>query len=326
MFKLLTTFIFSMSMLWTLICFGQWQTYAPLGTLPMQYNSSFAGQVGGPRFTSNSMYWQHKSDAYKYQGTYSRLSYDQFIPAMRTGIGITVGYSAFSTDLYYNGHNSFTNPSVSVAIAPKISISGKYTISSSIDFSFDVSEINFTINRLPDTLLYSHRKQYGINSRVGLLVNTNKFYLGYTVNIVRQPIYTSLIRHLKGDFESYLQAGYTFQREPESDFSFTPQVVIKLAKYTRENRMYSGIEAYNLNFRYKQFIWGMNDGGFPSITPLQDKKLREKVAIHLGWQTGRVRIMLSNSYNPRHKGFTYNGNLSLRYIFTDKTQKARRPW
>lgn len=338
MFKLLTTFILSMSMLWTLNCFGQWQTYAPLGTLPMQYNSSFAGQSGGPRVSSTSMYWHNKNFNFDHQGASTVLSYDQFIPAMRTGIGVTTGYTFLSTyirpthNLPFDTYSSSV-PFVNIAISPKLSINGKYTISPSIDFSYGVSKVLYTYNQVPvtDTIFDINRKQYGINSRAGLLFNTNKLYIGYTVNIIRRPIRSSynnpINRHLKGDFESYLQLGYTFQRTSEADFSFTPQVVTKLSHYAQENKIYLGIEAYNLNFRYKQFIWGLNDGGIPSVR-LQDTRLSEKTAVHIGWQTDRFRLMLTNSYKARRAvrdGYMYIGHLSLRYTFS-KDHMPGRGW
>jgi hypothetical protein len=59
------------------------------------------------------------------------------------------------------------------------------------------------------------------------------------------------------------------------------------------------LRAINLNFRYKQFIWGVNNTG-----------------VHLGWQNSRVRVMASTFTNAIEgdddEGYT--GNFSLRYV------------
>ncbi len=309
----------------------------------MQYNPSFAGQAGGPRISSNVVYSNY--DAAKSQRVYSHLSYDQFIPAIRSGIGITAGYfnsiHKLPHNLYGPGTSglsydkvTFSGASFTVAIAPKISLKGKYTISPSIDFSYGIAEEKVTLSEVPvvDTIRGGDGKQYGINSRAGILFNTNKLYVGYKVVVLRRSILNSTYNPLSSYrpvniFESFLQAGYTFQKSSESKFSFTPQVVIQISKYDSKARLYYGLEAYNLNFRYKHFIWGVNDSDIRDVR-FRDRQLFTNGGIHIGWQTDKLRVMLTNNYgfNSQYESSRYVGNLSFRYIFSSKHQRPGRNW
>lgn len=118
-----------------------------------------------------------------------------------------------------------------------------------------------------------------------------------------------------------LQAGYTFQRSTESKFSFTPQIMVRAIgdrynHYTNSDyffeefeytfdRPYSLLLRYNLNFRYSKFIGGLNNAG-----------------VHVGFQNDRLRVMVTNRglLNFFQPGSSYNGNLSFRYVFKEKTK------
>jgi hypothetical protein len=161
-------------------------------------------------------------------------------------------------------------------------------------------------------------KAYAISSRAGLLVNTNKFYAGYAVHLFDRRLKNSTpdlgIYAQYYSFRSYLQTGYTFQKSAASRFSFTPQLVLSVTKLRYEPRLRMGVEAVNLTFRYKQFIWGVNNQG-----------------LHLGWQTDRFRLMLTNNYGFKSgygnslDGYRYEGNLSFRYILGNSS-KPERSW
>ncbi|MBC7923087.1 MAG: hypothetical protein H7Z75_18565, partial [Ferruginibacter sp.] len=105
----------------------------PLGALPMQYNGSFAGETNGPRISSN---FGLQTARRFYGRTYLAIaSYDQFIPAIRSGIGLTVGYGDFYSIYTINASRrsySSENYQVALAIAPKFSIKGKFTLSPSL--------------------------------------------------------------------------------------------------------------------------------------------------------------------------------------------------
>ncbi len=204
--------------LMSIVAYGQQVLAQPLGALPMQYNGGFAGEAGSPRLNSNVGF---TSAGWTYgKGYHLATSYDQFIPALRSGIGATVLTSHATGPRYKYNWQGF-----SVAVAPKISLNGKWTFSPSLDLSYHAGRSTVRDGRWGGNV-ESERWQ----SRAGLLFNTSKFYIGYSVAVVD---YLS-IRYANGITESgrpyrlasYLQVGYTFQRSPKSDFSFTPQLTI----------------------------------------------------------------------------------------------------
>jgi hypothetical protein len=184
--------------------------------------------------------------------------------------------------------------------------------------------------RVIDSLSYIPDTQHGINSSAGILFNTPKLYIGYTVSLLRRTIGDSRfnpVNMLPRDwFYSNLQAGYTFQKNSKSVFSFTPQIVIGIEKNPYSPRIIVGLRAYNANFRYKQFIWGINDAGLDLYIKGRDiKNLPELGGIHIGWQTDKFRVMLTNSYsrNRSYEEFQYAGNLSLRYVLGNSSKPGR---
>ena len=290
--------------------FGQQTTNLPLGALPMQYNGSFAGEAGSPRISSNFGFghgWGYRQGGY-YRGAYhQQVSYDQFVPALSTGIG--VGVQAAQYDMFSRQRLG----GFSVAVAPKISLKGKYTLSPSLSLEYAAVHAptrNVTFN---DTSVVS----YGYNSknllgRAGLLFNTSKFYVGYSVDIMDHWVFNSFNHNngLQGTrrldrFSSYLQMGYTFRKNPESHFSITPQVAFYIGhggfvyKNTYERFGINLFQGYNVTFRYRQFIWGVNNMG-----------------LHAGWQARRLKVMASNAVSFEG-GFHWHhaANISLRYVF-----------
>lgn len=275
----------------------------------MQYNPAFAGEAGSPRFSSNfglNAIGSIRDNSYAFN-----TSYDQFIPAIRSGIGFSGGFYSTSSNRFF----SSSGYSFALAVAPKFSLKGKYTVSPSLDLSYGANDqISKTLPNTNSTIRQVNG--YDLQSRAGLLVNTRKWYIGYSVEIPLRNAYrfrgfdglvippssdTTLTSTKK--FNSYWQFGYTFQRSSESKFSFTPQVVFRTGwdpslRFGRNNGFrYLSLVAINLNFRYQKFIWGINNTG-----------------IHLGWQTDKVRVMLSNGfgYNGRESG--YIGNATFRYM------------
>lgn len=298
-----------------LLGYGQ-DVPVPLGVLPMQYNPSFAGEAGGPRISTNVRLRTGRGFYGKGYGLHS--SYDQFVPALRSGIGITVGYqqetSAYSLhssplnnirEYEYYSRNGYH---ASFAVAPKFSVKGKYTLSPSLDVAYN-SE-NFSADQ---SLPRYYSDYYSIRSRAGLLFNTDRFYIGYSVYLVDH--YNQDTTRFNPDgrekgFTSHLQLGYTFERSATANFSFTPQLVFFIgadsplyqqSENPRHLLNYFGPVALNLNFRYKKFIWGLNNAG-----------------IHVGYQSDRTRIMLSNIVGQARRDMPgYTANLSFRYVFRD---------
>ncbi len=155
--------------------YGQQTLNLPLGALPMQYNGSFAGEAGSPRFSSNVGLIAGRT--FYGRGYHLSASYDQFVPVLRCGIGVMAYTRQYTNPLYdYNGQG------FSAAVAPKISLGGKWTLSPSLD-------VEFTAGRTPARNPVIHNSAVNVTgynskwwrSRAGLLFNTNKFYIGYSV-------------------------------------------------------------------------------------------------------------------------------------------------
>jgi hypothetical protein len=307
MSALLKTGLLCMACLLPLVAYGQEQADVPLGVLPMQYNGSFAGETGSPRLNT-LVGWSYNRYFAKNYRTYA--SYDQFIPALRSGVGLTAGYGRtmyggerFGRGYAGRGYGAY----FSAAIAPKFSMGGKLTLSPSLDLALYSGGNTFTH---PQIQLRQEYRGSTIRSRVGLLLNTEKFYAGYSVHLVdRFNTYsendTASLRTAGRTerFTSYWQFGYTFGRGTESKFSFTPQLVFTTGtrQYARRRFVLFSPADFNLNFRYKKVIWGLNTTG-----------------VHVGWQTDKLRIMLSDNLQyVRRQDPGYAANLALRYIFKE---------
>lgn len=249
----------------------------------------------------------------------THTSFDHFVPAIASGIGISTSYYGNNSDYFEGGGYD-----ISLAIAPKISIKGKYTLSPSVDISHGSLHSTYTIGYNTYERIEDFKQEF-IRSRLGLLFNTNRYYVGvsfFAFNKNDHAIYPGGIRstynlnpykHL-GAF----QFGYTFQKSPESKFSFTPQLSIHLydENFTTDEGLILPVPYFNFNFRYTKYIMGVSNAGF-----------------HVGLQTEKLRLMVSNNFNLFQFGpsnlFFGNGpisNLSLRYVFhkTDKNHFQNR--
>ena len=309
MHSLLTPVLLGITVLLTFAAHGQQNLSLPLGAMPMQYNGSFAGEAGSPRFNA---YFGLSTGRGTFPGQYHVIaSYDQFVKALSSGFGMTAYTGQFTAAPY-----RFNRQGFSLAVAPKISLRGKYTLSPSLDLEYNAVHLP----EVPTFYIDSVLIPYGYNakqlqSRAGLLFNTSKFYVGYSVTLVdRQAIkFTDGSRFVwrPAAFTSYFQIGYTFQRSPEAKFSFTPQLNFYIGKQVPVADFYrwapirvNFFQAFHLNFRYKQFIWGVNNTG-----------------VHLGWQTSRLRVMASNGISVAGRYDSgYVGNLSARYVLRSDKQ------
>ncbi|QHT67950.1 hypothetical protein GXP67_15535 [Rhodocytophaga rosea] len=287
------------------------QSAIPIGTMPLQYNSSFAGSNGDSRISSLIGYERYFQDSRATSYTMS-TTYDQFVPTIRSGIGITSGFSALHVPA--SGGWPDANPRngyISLAIAPKFSIKGKYTISPSLNFGYSQSW-NLRYGGYVDGVLVLRKVQaHTISSGAAILFNSNKYYIGYSVSLGGKNFFSdttsSRTWDIINDYSSFLQLGYTFQRSSSSKFSFTPQLVLGAYKDNYENRFRIRLEAFILNFRYQKFIWGLNDGG-----------------IHLGWQNDKLRFMWTNGLGSlirNNDSRSYSTSLAFRYLIPSALEK-----
>jgi hypothetical protein len=270
----------------------------PLGVLPMQFNSSFAGEAHSPRFSSAAAYWDNNPNPNTCTAclphAFMAISYDQFVPAIRSGIGITAGWNGISNENVRTAGYGFQ-----LAVAPKFSIQGKYTLSPSLDFSYH--ESNDSYKSTVHSPAYSTRYEK-IGSRLGFLLNTNRYYVGLSFNLVNLATFTSEnYRNRTNFFRSEIQLGYTFQRSDESRFSFTPQLALLFSRFYWNDRIGLQDIGMNCTFRYQQFIWGVHWLGY-----------------HLGWQTERLRLILGNNLIFKHEERANIASVSFRYIFANR--------
>ena len=296
---------------------AQWHT--PIGALPTRYNGGFAGEAGEPRLSFFSFVESgprnYVNNAHSiYTGSF--ISVDHFLKKIRSGVAFTVGQS-----ITKNWGIDSRVTSLSLAISPKFSVKGKYTFAPFADFTFSHGDHEFDPTRYPDF----YHSSNAFNLKTGFLLNSQKAYVGLSTNILGYYSRGSL--YFFSNMAYYLQAGYRFQRTPESKFSFTPQLLISYHRPSFENPMTNQHETYNfisladlnLTFRYKKFIAGLNNSG-----------------IMFGYQNNKFKLQVTNYYTDRislngrwelsdhttaftrilpNGPDTYTGNISLRYIF-----------
>lgn len=269
-----------------------------VNAIPTYYHPSFAGSAGGLRVSSYSSISLKNYPEQNIYGNQNLISVDHFIGKIRTGIAMGVGYSKADGQFY---KDKFVEGNLS--IAPKISVGGKYTFSPSVQLSVyrdwfstvpSFSNANMTyINPYPQTWQTTYA-----TLKFGLMFNSKKFFIGgayrndYTYYETNKMFYNST------KFIDRLEfiAGYTFKKTDESDFSFTP--VLLLGNNIYRSNLY-------LTFKCKKFIAGVD-----IFTNLM-----------LGYESKKFRIMYIQKFpfindNP-YSSFNreYRFQLSLQYRF-----------
>lgn len=308
------------------------QRVVPVGALPTYYNGGFAGEAGVTRVASFS-YSNFKIDnafnsAYIASPVFgSFLSVDHFLKRISTGIAFTGGVESLDS--------RSGSKYASLAISPKISVKGKYTVAPFVDAVYERATVR--LSALYDPSQYSSFEINDLKIRGGFLVNSSRAYVGLAAAFARY--YKTDYYALEGRWTTFsnmtfsFQTGYTFQQTPESRFSFTPQLALS---FYREIYPYDStgqkiiknnvivLRDLNLMFRYDKWIAGVSSAG-----------------LVLGYQTSRFKVQISNFYSRRGSngrsielsdrtrfdtryswGYPgqYTGNISLRYVFLKKEQ------
>lgn len=292
-----------------LFCNFQAVAQSPMsGVLPMQFNPAFAGATGSPRvgvsthLSSYSKFFNRQNYAF---------SYDNFMPKLKSGIGIHGGYTRLARNEPYADELGNTHDvNFGLSVAPKFSFKGKYTLSPAVEINANLKNTNYEhFSQKLDRVKTSLQPQL----RFGIALNGRKFYIGvsYHINgslgyeLGGRPTNMGGDRIISTSPRSYLQMGYNFQRRDDSKFSFSPQIVFLRLK---TNEHY-GNQEYNhvyhvltpiLNFRYKHVCWGLSYEGYEGVKAM------------IGWQNKNMKISFITSG-------TSNGQLSLRYIFNTKS-------
>lgn len=295
--KYCIVFIMSAVLVFPATVFSQY--YLPVGLMPMEYNSSFAGSAGNARISSNMSFAHNNNEQREYNGYGLHASYDKYLPKLRSGIGI-VASELTSTSIYkfdWNPLQKYRLSNISLAIAPKISIKGKYTISPSIDLSYYHSE----------SIIKDPIRQFSINngfsSAASILFNASNYYIGYMARIYQSESNSYYSYYGEFDFYSAFQFGYSFQKNIDSKFSFTPQFVFPMVANSNSIEWYW--PAYNLSFRYNHFI----------ISAINQFNISYPIGFQLGWQKNGWRVLVSNEFKDIYREDQYTAHLSMRYIF-----------
>jgi hypothetical protein len=304
----------------------------PIGHLPTQYNGGFAGEAGAPRLFFNSYMTGYRQGGYvPMYGSY--LSYDNFFRKLRSGISFTLGRT--NSNYYFAKTDGY---SASVSISPKFSFNGKYTLAPFVTYSLAGSISKFATSPNGSSPELDEAKSLGGNVRAGALLNSSKWYVGLT--IASRFFQHNLYRNFEPSNTGYyygvpkirvsIQAGYTFQRTPESKFSFTPQITLTPFRYRftssstlrptnatiTQTTSDSGISAVmNLMFRYRKIIAGVNNGFRIDEDVLERWKDPD---IILGYQTKHFRVLLNQNISK----YVYEGQLGIRYTMKSRTNNG----
>ena len=316
------------------------QIAVPIGTLPTYYNGGFAGEAGAPRVASFSYLQRSFStnpriSRLSHHGTF--ISVDHFLKKIRSGVAFTASSQNFNRAFMAGSENFNSNSNgaiVSMAISPKFSFKGKYTFAPFADFSYARFHTRWT-NDPPN--LTSDYVTHNFKIQSGFLINSARAYLGVSANVASYATEVSTMEEKWRTLSNMvytLQAGHTFQRTPESKFSFTPQLALSFMSYSFMSYQNNGnimtkvrvnvinLMDLNLMCRYGKLIGGINSSG-----------------LVLGYQTEKFRLQMTNFYSgilrygntieiTDHTWFntkpyiaypeTYTGNIALRYVFRKK--------
>ena len=269
--KKITSGILFLGLLLSFVSFSQ--NGPTVGGLPMMYNGGFAGEsnkgrlnVGGTGELPISL------------GFFA--SYDQFIAKLGTGVGLT-----YLMDENVTG--------VKLSVSPKFSFKGKYTLAPFIDFG------HFSDSYPNEISLPESEGDATWKANTGFLFNSINYYVGLSFEVVREGEQGAFRFDLAEGFCPVLQAGYSFQRLPESDFSFTPQLAIGLIL---DDQFVSFIDI-SLMVRYKKFVTGLNSDG-----------------IAAGYQGKKSKIILSQSYLFGGLTGTPMATITYRYFFNNSNR------
>jgi len=270
--------IFILGVTSTIHAFAQ-DEIVPVGQLPTHYNAGFAGEAGRARVAvfSYMQFFQRQLGDYS-----NHFSYDNFFQKLHSGVSIQAG-QFYSKWLPGNPVFEWQNSYAKVAVSPKLSFKGKYTFAPFVEVGIkNLGGVNIyaDIPSQPD----DKYRSTAVTVQSGFLFNTSKSYLGLSVTTYRSEFNKENYHpgsSYQNQFEIILQAGHTFQRRPDSKFSFTPQAVIKYHVwdvYSLPDRpRYYSIDFPDLSLlcRYKKVTGGLTTAG-----------------ITVGYQNEDTRILL----------------------------------
>ncbi|GAL83219.1 hypothetical protein MYP_445 [Sporocytophaga myxococcoides] len=291
-----------------------------IGIMPMEYNPSFAGNSGGHRSVAFAGYTSSEGGRKSYKGDdhlfpktstpVLGVSYDNFIPKIASGVGF------FASWMHSHERRSRDDLKVSglktgIVISPKISLKGKYTIAPSLGLTYKYSEGEYWD-------LYKSKYE-AFNLSVGLLFNTERFYLGYANYY--NPFKGEDILLFFEDFKQtkvygwtygLIQTGFKYQRTKMSKTSYTLQAVFRIREYTTWIGLVNNI---SLTVKHNKLLFGVTaaEGVMGPIfyTPPQDE-----LHVGIGYQTSKFKIFYSQDLI--NLKFRYRSEITCRLLLPKK--------
>lgn len=152
--------------------------YDHLMSAATYYNPSFTGANGKTSFSHN--FNDHNFNSKK--DGYSSLffSFDTYTRILRGGVGLMGYYNQLSPQ---KGSSAYAG----VVYAPKISLENNLNISPSVKFGFICNENKMMIHPDSSDADTLTNKMNGKDFSAGLLINTEKFYAGISVDHLLKP-------------------------------------------------------------------------------------------------------------------------------------------
>lgn len=285
-------------------------TFSQFNSVPLYFNPAFAGSVEKSRLALS--YRNQWSSIYKTM----YFSYDQAISKLHGGAGLVMyndnqgegSYNIFYTGLVYAPKFNFLNK-IAISPAVKIGYRRTYVNPNLLTFGDQIDPQKGFVNST-DTFENPHRVNNNIDISTGLLINTEKFYIGVALDHINQPNVSVLKDgNSKLPIKYVAQLGYTYQKSDESNFSASINLL-----YQNQD-VFDHLQT-NLSFRYKWAIIGVgySTGNSPgeSYTAMVGYYSKKLV---IGYSYEYFRVAETTTLFDAHE-------LSLKYFFTLK-KKAK---
>ncbi|MBO9702758.1 MAG: hypothetical protein J7604_21275 [Sporocytophaga sp.] len=295
------------------------ETYAQsgwIGLMPMEFNPSFAGNSGGHRIAALTSYEhsvKRSRETSPLNSTLASASYDNFISNIGSGVGFYMSsrkYSSGDTSSpYHISYTSFNALKGALIISPKISIRGKYTIAPSLGLnykhlSYDFQAPGGNVNYDSSKIKFENFKSEIFYLSMGLLFNTEKFYIGYSHFFQAFNGARNMNSFYEEDYRSgkqygIIQVGYKFQKNKDSKSSYTLQKVVWTNR--KFDLITIVIDGLTFTYKYKKILAGISTGSSSHFG--------------IGYQSNKLKIFYSQNLDLSN---FYHGELSCRLLIPNK--------
>lgn len=231
----------------------------------MFLNPAFAGASGeGRAFAGYENEWHKLSNGFQ---TYS-FSYDQYVKALRGGLGITAFNDNAGTslktnafDIIYSAHIPLFNNRIVLKPAIGGGFGRKFIDYSALQWGSQYNPSTGTFSNPSPVGNFKMSEDY-FDLSSGVLIYSDRFYGGIAIHHLNQPNLSFLGSTDKTFMKQTFHFGYTFGRDSLKRFSISPNVIF--AKQGPSIYKMIGVTA-----KYDHFLLGVNyqihDAAFFSI-------------------------------------------------------------